>query len=55
MKSLRIPAGILCVVSLALGLLLTLNADRGIGGALIISGAILLAGLVVASAITEGK
>jgi hypothetical protein len=55
MRPLQILAGILSVVALALGLLLVVNADRDVGGALIISGAILIAGLVIASAITERK
>ena len=55
MRTLRILAGVLSAAALACGLLFMLNADWGIGGALIISGAILFAGLLIASAIAESK
>ena len=55
MRPLRILAGTLSAVALGSGLLLSINADREIGGALIISGAILIAALLIASAITERK
>jgi hypothetical protein len=55
MRTLQILAGILGLVASASGLLLLVNADRDVGGALIISGAILIAGLVIASAITGRK
>jgi hypothetical protein len=55
MRPLQILVGTLGVVAVASGLLLLINADRDVGGALIISGAILIAGLAIASAITERK
>jgi hypothetical protein len=55
MRPLQILAGILSGVSLSLGLLLLVNADRDVGGALIISGAVIFAGWVIASAITGRK
>lgn len=55
MRPLRMMAGILSAMAVAFGLLLLINADREVGGALIISGAILIAALLIASAITERK
>lgn len=55
MKSLRTLSNILSVVFLTLALLLIFNAERELAGALIISAAILIAGLLIASAITESK
>ena len=55
MRPLQMFAGILGLVALSLGILLLVNADRAVGGTLIISGAILIAALVIASAISERK
>lgn len=53
MNSLRTLANILSVVFLTLALLLISNAERELAGALIISAAILIAGLLIASAVTR--
>jgi hypothetical protein len=55
MRPLRIIAGILGAAASAVGLLFMVNADRDVGGAFIISGAILLAGTLIAFAIAERK
>ena len=55
MKPLRTLVGILSILALVFGLLMLANAERDVAGAFIISGAILIAGLLIASAITERK
>lgn len=55
MQPLRIIAGIMGAAASVVGLLFLVNSDRDVGGAFIISGAILLAGTVIAFAIAERK
>jgi len=55
MRPLRLLTAVLSVAALACGLLLLVNADAALAGPLLISGAILIAGLLVASAIAERK
>jgi hypothetical protein len=55
MKTTRILATILSVVALALGLLLSQPLGRDTAHVLIISGTIIIAGLLIASAINETK